>query len=103
MFRRAVPTGSRVILVLNTGDRVEHILQEASTVDPHILILFGGLHQIQKPDLEVARVATALHDDVKVERVAPGHCTGEPEFAALKKAFGDKYVYAGAGTVVDLP
>jgi len=42
-----------VILVLNTGDRVEHILQEASTVDPHILILFGGLHQIQKPDLEL--------------------------------------------------
>jgi 7,8-dihydropterin-6-yl-methyl-4-(beta-D-ribofuranosyl)aminobenzene 5'-phosphate synthase len=37
-----------------------------------------------------------------VERVAPGHCTGEPEFAALKKAFGDHYVYAGAGTVIEL-
>src|SRR3989442_1622901 len=35
--------------------------------------------------------------------VAPGHCTGEPEFAALKKAFGDHYLYAGAGTVIDLP
>jgi 7,8-dihydropterin-6-yl-methyl-4-(beta-D-ribofuranosyl)aminobenzene 5'-phosphate synthase len=35
--------------------------------------------------------------------VAPGHCTGEPEFAALKKTFGDHYVYAGVGSVVDLP
>jgi 7,8-dihydropterin-6-yl-methyl-4-(beta-D-ribofuranosyl)aminobenzene 5'-phosphate synthase len=35
--------------------------------------------------------------------VAPGHCTGEPQFAALKKTFGDHYLYAGVGTVVDLP
>jgi 7,8-dihydropterin-6-yl-methyl-4-(beta-D-ribofuranosyl)aminobenzene 5'-phosphate synthase len=25
----------------------------------------------------------------KVESIAPGHCTGEPTFAALKKIFGD--------------
>jgi hypothetical protein len=30
--------------------------------------------------------------------VAPGHCTGEPTFTALKKAFGERYVYAGLGT-----
>ena len=30
--------------------------------------------------------------------VAPGHCTGEPTFTALKKAFGDRYLYAGLGT-----
>jgi len=92
-----------IVIVGCSHPGVEHILQEASTIDPHILILFGGLHQIQKADPEVARVATVLHDDVKLDRVAPGHCTGEPEFAALKKAFGDKYVYAGTGTVVDLP
>jgi len=44
-----------------------------------------------------------LHDQYTLDRVAPGHCTGEPEFAALKKAFGDHYLYAGAGTVIDLP
>jgi 7,8-dihydropterin-6-yl-methyl-4-(beta-D-ribofuranosyl)aminobenzene 5'-phosphate synthase len=35
-----------------------------------------------------------------VQRIAPGHCTGEPAFARLQKAFGEKYVYAGLGTVV---
>jgi 7,8-dihydropterin-6-yl-methyl-4-(beta-D-ribofuranosyl)aminobenzene 5'-phosphate synthase len=60
------------------------------------------LHQIQAPDPEVARIATVLHNQYRLESVAPGHCTGEPEFAALKKAFGD-HVYAGVGSVVDLP
>jgi 7,8-dihydropterin-6-yl-methyl-4-(beta-D-ribofuranosyl)aminobenzene 5'-phosphate synthase len=81
----------------------ERILQEATAIDPHINILIGGLHEIQAPDPEVERIATVLHDQYKVERVAPGHCTGEPEFAALKRAFGGQYVYAGVGSVVDLP
>jgi 7,8-dihydropterin-6-yl-methyl-4-(beta-D-ribofuranosyl)aminobenzene 5'-phosphate synthase len=45
---------------------------------------------------------TALKDTFKVESIAPGHCTGEPTFAALKKAFGDRYLYAGLGTTLPL-
>jgi len=82
---------------------VEHIMQEASAIDPHIKILFGGLHQIQAPDAEVERIATVLHNQYTLERLAPGHCTGELEFAALKKTFGDRFVYAGVGSVVELP
>ncbi len=93
-----------VILIVGCSHPgVEHILQEATAIDPHINILFGGLHQIQKPDTEVERIAAVLRDQYKLERVAPGHCTGEPEFAALKRVFGDHYVYAGVGSVVDLP
>jgi 7,8-dihydropterin-6-yl-methyl-4-(beta-D-ribofuranosyl)aminobenzene 5'-phosphate synthase len=33
-----------------------------------------------------------------VEYLAPGHCTGEATFTALKKAFGDHDLYAGLGT-----
>ena len=40
----------------------------------------------------------ALRDTFKVTYVAPGHCTGEAAFAALRKAFGDRYLYAGLGT-----
>ena len=35
-----------------------------------------------------------------MENVAPGHCTGEPTFAALKQAFGGRYLYAGVGTTL---
>jgi len=92
-----------VVVVGCSHPGVEHIMQEATAINPHINILFGGLHQIQAPDPEVERIATVLHNQYKLERVAPGHCTGEPEFAALKKTFGDHYVYAGVGSVVDLP
>jgi 7,8-dihydropterin-6-yl-methyl-4-(beta-D-ribofuranosyl)aminobenzene 5'-phosphate synthase len=37
-----------------------------------------------------------------VEFIAPGHCTGEPTFVALSQAFGNRYVYAGLGTVLTL-
>jgi 7,8-dihydropterin-6-yl-methyl-4-(beta-D-ribofuranosyl)aminobenzene 5'-phosphate synthase len=92
-----------MLLVGCSHPGVERILQEATAIDPHIRILFGGLHQIQSPDPEVERVAKVLHDQYKLERVAPGHCTGEPMFAALRKMFGDRYIYAGLGTVIDIP
>jgi hypothetical protein len=37
-----------------------------------------------------------------VEYLAPGHCTGEPAFAALQKAFGERYIYAGLGSTIGL-
>jgi 7,8-dihydropterin-6-yl-methyl-4-(beta-D-ribofuranosyl)aminobenzene 5'-phosphate synthase len=43
-----------------------------------------------------------LREQWKLDYVAIGHCTGEPMFAALQKTFGEKYIYAGAGTVVNI-
>jgi 7,8-dihydropterin-6-yl-methyl-4-(beta-D-ribofuranosyl)aminobenzene 5'-phosphate synthase len=100
----AIRTPDGLVLVVGCSHPgVERIMQEASAIDPHIKILFGGLHQIQAPDPEVERIATVLHNEYTLERLAPGHCTGEPEFAALKKTFGDRFVYAGVGSVVELP
>src|SRR5580704_6748528 len=100
----AIRTPDGIVLVVGCSHPgVEHIVHEATAINPHINILFGGLHQIQAPDPEVERIATVLHNQYRLERVAPGHCTGEPEFAALKKTFGDHYLYAGVGSVVDLP
>jgi 7,8-dihydropterin-6-yl-methyl-4-(beta-D-ribofuranosyl)aminobenzene 5'-phosphate synthase len=99
----AIKSPQGVILIVGCSHPgVESILQEATAIDPHVHMLIGGLHQIQKPDPEVERIATVLHEQYKLDLVAPGHCTGEPQFAALKKAFGDHYVYAGVGTVVNL-
>jgi 7,8-dihydropterin-6-yl-methyl-4-(beta-D-ribofuranosyl)aminobenzene 5'-phosphate synthase len=52
------------------------------------------------PDPDVQRIVEALHDTFKVEYIAPGHCTGEPAFAAQRKAFGDRYLFAGLGTAL---
>jgi 7,8-dihydropterin-6-yl-methyl-4-(beta-D-ribofuranosyl)aminobenzene 5'-phosphate synthase len=100
----AIRTPDGLVLVVGCSHPgVERIVQEATAINPHINILFGGFHEIQEPDPEVERIATVLHNQYRLERVAPGHCTGEPEFTALKKIFGHHYVYAGVGSVVDLP
>jgi 7,8-dihydropterin-6-yl-methyl-4-(beta-D-ribofuranosyl)aminobenzene 5'-phosphate synthase len=63
----------------------------------------GGFHLPAATDEEVARVATTLHDRLKVSKLAPGHCTGEPAFALFRKTWAEGYLYAGVGSVIDLP
>lgn len=82
---------------------VEEILKAASAVNPHVHILFGGLHLVRTSDQEVDRLAADLRNKWKLDRIAPGHCTGEPAFLRLQKVFGDDYLYAGAGTLLVVP
>jgi len=81
---------------------IERIVEAAAVINPKIHLIAGGFHLVVAPDDVIARVVTSLKDKFKVENVAPGHCTGEPMFAALKKAFGDRYLYAGLGTSLPL-
>jgi 7,8-dihydropterin-6-yl-methyl-4-(beta-D-ribofuranosyl)aminobenzene 5'-phosphate synthase len=82
---------------------IEKILEASTAIDKHVHLVFGGLHLVTMPDPEITRLAAALHDHWKIDRMAPGHCTGEPAFAVFHKAFGDQYVYAGLGSVIELP
>jgi 7,8-dihydropterin-6-yl-methyl-4-(beta-D-ribofuranosyl)aminobenzene 5'-phosphate synthase len=82
---------------------VEKILEAATKIDPHIRVLFGGLHLVAAPDPDIQRISAALHDQWKLDYIAIGHCTGEPTFALLQKTFQDHYIYAGVGTVANIP
>jgi 7,8-dihydropterin-6-yl-methyl-4-(beta-D-ribofuranosyl)aminobenzene 5'-phosphate synthase len=93
-------------LILGVGcshPGIEKILEASTAIDKHVHLVFGGLHLVTTPDPEIQRLVGALHDQWKVDWMAPGHCTGEPAFAAFHKAFGDHYLYAGLGSVIDLP
>ena len=81
---------------------IEAILEAASAVDPRTEIVFGGLHLVTTPVEEIDVLVENLKTKWKVQRVAPGHCTGEPAFARLKKAYGENYFYAGLGTRMEL-
>ena len=72
------------------------------TINPHIHLIVGGFHLVVAPDAEIEKIVTALHDHFKVDFIAPGHCTGEPAFTALQKAFGDHYAYAGLGATLTI-
>jgi 7,8-dihydropterin-6-yl-methyl-4-(beta-D-ribofuranosyl)aminobenzene 5'-phosphate synthase len=99
----AVNTSEGMVLVVGCSHPgIEKIVEAAAAINPKIHIVAGGFHLVVASDDIIARAVTALKDTFKVERIAPGHCTGEPTFAALKKAFGDRYLYAGLGTTLPL-
>ena len=81
---------------------IEAILEAARAVDPRTEIVFGGFHLVTTPVAEIDALVENLKTKWKVQRIAPGHCTGEPAFARLKKAYGESYLYAGLGTTVEL-
>jgi 7,8-dihydropterin-6-yl-methyl-4-(beta-D-ribofuranosyl)aminobenzene 5'-phosphate synthase len=99
----AVNTPDGVVLVVGCSHPgIERIVEAAVAINPKIRLIAGGFHLVVAPDDAIAKIVTALKDKFNVENIAPGHCTGEPTFAALKKAFGDKYLYAGLGTSIPL-
>src|SRR5215475_1255682 len=95
----AINTPEGVVLVVGCSHPgIDKIVEAAATINPKIHLIAGGFHLVAAPDDAISRIVAALKDTFKVEIIAPGHCTGEPTFAALKQAFGDHYVYAGLGT-----
>jgi 7,8-dihydropterin-6-yl-methyl-4-(beta-D-ribofuranosyl)aminobenzene 5'-phosphate synthase len=93
----------QVLVVGCSHPGIETILDAVSTVDKPVHMIFGGLHLVTTSEPEIERLATALRKRWKVDQIGPGHCTGEPAFAVLRKVFGNDYIYAGLGTSVNLP
>jgi 7,8-dihydropterin-6-yl-methyl-4-(beta-D-ribofuranosyl)aminobenzene 5'-phosphate synthase len=99
----ALQTSQGLVLVVGCSHAgIEEILSASSSIDPHVHLLVGGLHLVKTPDPEIERIANALHAKWKLDRIAPGHCTGEPAFAKLKEVFGEAYSYAGLGSVLEI-
>lgn len=92
----------QILLVGCSHPGIEQILESVTAKIRSVRLLVGGLHWVPLPQAEVDRLSRSLHDDWKVAAVAPGHCTGEPGFAALSRDFGEQYVYAGVGTTLRL-
>ena len=99
----AIDTPDGLVLVVGCSHPgIANILQAASSIDKRIHLVVGGLHLVTASDADIGNAIASLHDTSRVDSIAPGHCTGEPAFAALRRAFGDRYVYAGLGTRLEL-
>ncbi|WP_051264819.1 MBL fold metallo-hydrolase [Nakamurella lactea] len=99
----AIDTPEGIVLVVGCAHPgIGAIVLEATAVNPRIHCIAGGLHLLVATDEEIDAVVTTLHDTYRVEYLAPGHCTGEPTLSAVKKAFGDHYLYAGVGSTLAL-
>lgn len=100
----AIDTPEGIILVVGcshpTIKKIVEVTQK--TLQKPIRLVLGGLHLLPSQNEEIQRIATVLHDTLKVETIAPVHCTGEPAFEILKETFANRYLYAGLGTTIDL-
>ena len=99
----AINTADGLVLVVGCSHPgIQGFVAEAAKINPHIHFLAGGFHLVAAEDPAIEKIVTTLHDTFRVDYIAPGHCTGEPAFAALQKTFGRHYLYAGLGTTLDL-
>ncbi len=97
----AINTPDGIVLVVGCSHPdIETIVAEAAKINPHIHFIAGGFHLVVAQDAAIEKATTRLHDTYKVDYIAPGHCTGEPTFAAMQRMFGDRYLYAGLGTTL---
>ena len=81
---------------------IEAILESSKDIDSRVHYVIGGLHWVPKNKDEIEKLTASLHDKWQVKWVASAHCTGELGTATLMRVFGDRYVYAGLGTTLEL-
>jgi 7,8-dihydropterin-6-yl-methyl-4-(beta-D-ribofuranosyl)aminobenzene 5'-phosphate synthase len=97
----STPEGG-ILVVGCSHPGIERILAATGAPDAPIRALFGGLHLVAAPDSVLGPLVQRLHQQWRITQVAPGHCTGEPAFAALQREYGADYLYAGLGRRVVL-
>jgi len=95
--------GGLVLVAGCSHPGIEKILTASRAIDDRVSHIFGGLHLVLSDEPEIRRIAKTLRDQWRVQRIAPGHCTGEPGFAILQEVFGPDYLYAGLGESIQLP
>lgn len=100
----AVRTPDGLALVVGCSHPgVERLLAEAARIDSRLYTVMGGFHLVLTPEQEVRRVAGVLRDELRLERVAPAHCTSELGFAVFLERFKEHFDEAGLGAVIALP
>jgi 7,8-dihydropterin-6-yl-methyl-4-(beta-D-ribofuranosyl)aminobenzene 5'-phosphate synthase len=99
----AIQTPDGLVIVVGCSHPgIDKIVETATAINPRVHFIAGGFHLVVSKDPDIEKIVTSLREKYNVAYVAPGHCTGEPSFTALKKAFGDRYLYAGLGTTFAL-
>ena len=66
-----------------------------------IRLLLGGLHMFQQNENQVRTQIQRLRD-LKVQRVMPGHCSGDLAKELFREVYGANFESLGAGKVLRL-
>lgn len=97
-----IDTGSSLHVVVGCSHPgIVEILERVATVfDAPIDLVIGGMHLMDRSDAEIDEIADQL-DAIGVRRISATHCTGEKQIERLRTRFGDRFVEAGVGRVIE--
>ncbi len=96
----AIKTEKGVILILGCcHSGLENTIEYAQEVaGDEVKYIIGGTHLIAYTDAEIRELAKKL----KIEMIAPCHCTGLKAEFLLKELLGDKYKLIGSGSIIKI-
>lgn len=96
----ATPKGE-VLIVGCSHSTVEAIVTATKRVRKRgIYMLAGGYHLLPYDRKTIVGIASRLKTQLKVQHVAPAHCTGHLAFQILRAAYGKNYHLFGLGSVL---
>jgi len=67
-----------------------------------VYLILGGTHLISASEEQITRTIEALKE-AEVQYIGVSHCTGQHGAARLALAFGERFFYNNAGTVIRFP
>ena len=81
---------------------VVNIVKKAKEITgKDIYLVMGGFHLGGESRGEIRSIIEELKD-LGVEKIAPCHCSGDLARSMFKEAFGDNYIEAGVGAIIEL-
>jgi len=97
---------TRYGLVIITGCAhpgiVEIVNHATKSFNEDVYLLIGGFHLMGKSPEELKRIAEKL-DGLKVEKIAPCHCSGDAAREFFKQYYRDNYITCATGLVLEIP
>lgn len=80
---------------------VEMVRRAKELTGGKIHLVLGGFHLGGASEEEIAGIIEAFRQ-VGVEKAAPCHCTGDRAIRALAEEYGDDFIKAGVGTILEI-
>jgi 7,8-dihydropterin-6-yl-methyl-4-(beta-D-ribofuranosyl)aminobenzene 5'-phosphate synthase len=80
---------------------IEIIKQAKSIAKEDIYMLIGGWHLSSAGEREIKGIIEAFLR-MGIQKVAPCHCTGDRAMAMFKREYGENFIKAGVGSIINI-
>ncbi|PKA81983.1 7,8-dihydropterin-6-yl-methyl-4-(beta-D-ribofuranosyl)aminobenzene 5'-phosphate synthase [Ulvibacter sp. MAR_2010_11] len=91
----------QVLIVGCSHTGVENIVRQTqSETADEIDLVYGGFHMLPFDRNQTTQLVNMLKYELRVDRVAPAHCTGHLAFKLLQDVYKTDYLYAGLGETI---